>query len=301
MKTRGIFIISLFFLGGLIMGFDYQKFSWSILISILLIFLSLVGILFYIPKWRRKGVVFFLVFLSGFFYYCWFNAHNVSQLPVGQVSFKGIVEDNPKFDGDTIRILLLVTGINHNPITHEDVVVQIYVKSEEELKKGRKILQSGRELSGVMELKVPDSPTNPGEFNYQEYLYWKKIHRQGTIKDFSSLSLKKEMQWNLFSFLNHTQSYLSQKIDQLYNQETGGLIKGFLLGNNRELDPDVSLLFSHLGLSHILAISGQHITWLMVGLFAFFRAVGMYKERAYVLIMLILPLSFYDRGKPFCT
>lgn len=296
MHSRGLFIISLFFLGGLIMGSEIRKYSWGIFLPIVFVLISFIGLLFYFSKWRRIGWIWLLVFFSSFFYYCWFDAQNKSQLPVGQVSFIGIVKGAPNFDGDVIRLTVEVTSVNHDFISPENIAVHIYLKNEEELKKGREIIKSGRELLGTMELKIPDPPSNPGQFNYQNYLYWKKIHRQGTILSFSTLSYKKEMQWNVFSFLDNLQSHLSQKMDQLYNQQTSGLLKGFLLGNSRELDEDISLIFSHLGLSHILAISGQHITWLMAGLFLFFRLIGVYKERAQVMVMFILPLYVFMTG-----
>lgn len=296
MRNRRLFVISLFFLGGLIMGSDCQRFSLMDLMPILFILFSYAGFLFYFPGWRKKGVIGVLIFLSSFFYYCWFDARNVSQLPLGEVPFTGMVKGNPKIDGDTIRLTLSVTNVNNQSVSQEDIVLLIYVKSKEEQMQGKEIVQSGRKISGIMVLSMPEPPSNPGEFNYQEYLYWKKIHRQGIIKDFSSLSYKTEIPWNLFFLLDKIQVNLSQTIDQLYDAETGGLLKGFLLGNTRELDPEISMLFSHLGLSHILAISGQHITWLMVGLFMFFRSVGVYKERGYILVMLILPLYVFMTG-----
>lgn len=289
MKSQGLVIIAFIFLVGLLAGSFFQLTHWPFIV---LIFLFSIAILFlFFPGWKGKGLIFLLLCLAGYFYYGWFDHHNKSQLPEGQVSFQGVVKNTPQFKGDMIRLSVKITEVNKKSVSGgEDILLLIFVKSKEELMKGKGILQSGREIRGTMNLKVPDPPTNPGEFNYPQYLYWKKIHRIGIINNFSNVTFKKEIQWNLFHGLSYVQGFLSQRIDQLYPPESGGLIKSFLLGNTRDLDPEISLVYSHLGLTHILAISGQHIAWVMAGLFLFFRIIGMCKERAIIIIMIILPL-----------
>ena len=83
---------------------------------------------------------------------------------------------------------------------------------------------------------------------------------------------------------------LNDRIHLLYGGETVGVISGFILGVTDDSDPSVSLLFTNLGLSHILAISGQHISLLAFGLLFLMRSLNITRERAYEMTMFLIPL-----------
>ena len=60
----------------------------------------------------------------------------------------------------TIRL----TQVNQSAIPKEDVAVQLFLAKAEEVDQGKRILVYNRELSGSMELTVPEEARNPGSF-----------------------------------------------------------------------------------------------------------------------------------------
>lgn len=290
MKGRGLFWYSLIYLGGLIFS-TFSKFTsiYSIL-PLLLSAIAPIGLYFLFPMWRRRILFAFLIFLFGYLYYGWVDSRNISQLPVGKVSFQGIIKNPPVFDGDLVRFTLGVTSVNNKTVPQENVVVSLYLNQIEDLQKAKDSLKYNQKCSGTMELQPLEEPTNPGSFDYKAYLYWKKIHRLGIVDNLSALSMNKSRAWSIQGLLYDFRGKLEERALQLYDKETAGLITGFVLGSTDELDPEVSLLFSHLGLTHILAISGQHITLLVMGLLALFRFFRVTREKAYIYTMFILPL-----------
>ena len=62
---------------------------------------------------------------------------------------------------------------------------------------------------------------------------------------------------DIFSRLN---SFLSMQYENNLNEETSALFSSLLLGNDHLLDQGVRRDFSRIGISHVLALSGLHIT-----------------------------------------
>lgn len=54
---------------------------------------------------------------------------------------------------------------------------------------------------------------------------------------------------------------------KICNLENGGIIQGILLGNKNDINDDIKSLYQMNGISHILAISGLHIS--LIGLFVY--------------------------------
>ena len=106
-----------------------------------------------------------------------------------------------------------------------------------------------------------EKATNYGQFDeYNYYIkqlgYHYKMYGESIeskIKINSSVYLLKRS-LNAFSLM------LQNKIDMLYKKDISGIIKAMLLGEKSMLDDEIKGLYSEAGISHILAISGLHIT-----------------------------------------
>ncbi len=52
-------------------------------------------------------------------------------------------------------------------------------------------------------------------------------------------------------------------VDRLYDSESRGLVKGFLINEKEDIRPETQIAFKRSGTSHLLAVSGLHITLLL--------------------------------------
>lgn len=109
---------------------------------------------------------------------------------------------------------------------------------------------------------------NPGQFDAYKY-----YTGRGIYADISALKLTveddtKEKGAHLLFVLKQR---LRESIMSLYPVEKAGVLTAMLLGDKDLLPEEIETLYRQNGISHILAISGLHISMLCMGLFGFLR------------------------------
>lgn len=106
--------------------------------------------------------------------------------------------------------------------------------------------------------------TNPGQFN--ELLYYKSLHID--YKLFSKQITILDDTHSYYSDLLHSiRSHIKNIYQKFLSEEDAGIMGAMLLGEKSDLPKDVKELYQKNGISHILAISGLHIS--MIGLFLY--------------------------------
>lgn len=107
-------------------------------------------------------------------------------------------------------------------------------------------------------------PRNYGEFDEQAYYRIQKI----SFALDNAIILEQSEKYDYYKeWLYSLKSFLGQQLDKSLQKEDASVLKAILLGMKRELDPSYKDIFQKSGISHILAISGLHISILGMGLF----------------------------------
>lgn len=91
------------------------------------------------------------------------------------------------------------------------------------------------------------------------------------------------------ALLNFKQ-YLKSLIDANLPEPEAGLADALLLGYRRTVDREDLNVFARVGLSHMIAISGSHITILSAMIINFFLALGFSRRRSLLIIFVFLGL-----------
>ena len=106
--------------------------------------------------------------------------------------------------------------------------------------------------------------TNPGQFN--ELLYYKSLHID--YKLFSKkISVLCDTRSYYYDLLHSIRSHIKNIYQKFLSEEDAGIMSAMLLGEKSELPKEAKELYQKNGISHILAISGLHIS--MIGLFLY--------------------------------
>lgn len=128
---------------------------------------------------------------------------------------------------------------------------------------------------------------NPGEFDYQKFLYSKGI--TGIINSYDSASvviLKSD-----FSFLKdlvfQSRKSIDKLIHQLHNNQTGGLLRGLLLADRTEIDYETKQNFINSGVIHILAVSGLHVGYILLFFIVVFGRFNIYLRSVFTIVGLL--------------
>ena len=135
---------------------------------------------------------------------------------------------------------------------------------------GEKVLIKGH-------LKLPEPNTVFNLFNYQKYLLSEKIHYIMTA-DTIKVIAKPQFIYTIKNMLiNHIAQYKTQEY-----------LNAFILGNNKEIDEDIIESYQTNGISHLLAISGMHITLLSSIILFILNRFSKHKKINYLVVIIIL-------------
>lgn len=110
------------------------------------------------------------------------------------------------------------------------------------------------------EFKQPEEARNYKGYNYKQYLKTKKII--GTVE----LEKVKILKSSNGSFIHNIQKYIRDTINGTLTDEEGNLLLAILLGDKDKLSEDIQESFKTSNLSHMLAVSGAHVSYIILEL-----------------------------------
>ena len=137
---------------------------------------------------------------------------------------------------------------------YKNTYLYLNVKKNIELKYGDEIEVQGTYIE-------PQIKRNYKGFNYKNYLKTKKVY--GTVKAEKIKKIKEAEKWKIDIILNDISIQIKEKIKQCYNKELQGIVLGVLLGDTSDIEDDVKDQFSKSNISHVLAVSGMHVSYII--------------------------------------
>ena len=167
-------------------------------------------------------------------------------------------ESNYSLDDSTLIGRVLDYQFNGNKLTmkiksKEKVIVNYYIKTLDEKDNLKSLIHLGDTITFSGSFKGISNNTIPNTFNYKEYLYKEKIYYTFLATSLNITNTNK----NIFYSLKDT------LIKRIYNMENSDYLLTFILGDKYLLNGDEYSNFQNNGISHLLAISGMHITVLI--------------------------------------
>lgn len=175
-----------------------------------------------------------------------------------------------------------VDGVPHvDDIRNEEIRrLYLYTDFEADVTSARLGLQIA--ASGTCEL--PERDRNPGGFDYRLYCFSKGvcgIFYADTIAPAVEGSIIPEVEnraetlyWRIREGIRQIGLRLERQLEQITEEEDRGILKAILLGQKTDLGDDVYELYRRNGISHVLAISGLHVSVIGMGLWKCLRKLG---------------------------
>lgn len=175
--------------------------------------------------------------------------------------------------------------------SHDNTVQVVYFNGEHDTASATGLLHTLKygatcEVKGVIE--VPDQSTNPGQFNYRQYLTTKGIHYQLVVNQIFDMKCSGSgYMHRVYKLRDNLITYVVKKLPE----NTSAWLSAIVFGDDSLLPKDTIELFQRWSLSHLLAISGLHVGLVLALLyFTLVRLFGLTKENAQWSILLFLPL-----------
>lgn len=113
--------------------------------------------------------------------------------------------------------------------------------------------------------------TNPGEFDYALYLKGEGISSEQELEEYYNGYSGSDP---IRSGISSLKSRLEACIDRYMTPKDAGIYKAILLGDKADMDEGIKELYQASGISHIIAVSGLHISLVGMSVFKLFKALG---------------------------
>ena len=140
------------------------------------------------------------------------------------------------------------------------------------------------EITGTF--KEPETQRNYKGFNYKSYLKTVKVY--GSI-DTTCIKVIKKDNVNVISLMsNKLFIYSKHKIENLFSKDSGNILIGIIFGDTTGIAEDIKESFKISNISHILAVSGMHISYIIIGLTYIFRCLGKRTSKIFISIFLVV-------------
>ena len=144
---------------------------------------------------------------------------------------------------------------NRYKIKYKEQYLYISVDKKVQLQYGDKVHIKG-------EFQEPAQARNYKGFDYKQYLKTLKIY--GTIKVSSIKVLDDNCANKILQLSNSIFLKIKSNIEKTYNKNISGIILGIMLGDTEQIDENIKEDFLTSNLSHVLAVSGMHISYIII-------------------------------------
>ena len=196
---------------------------------------------------------------------------------------------------------IIVTVINNNKETEYKNTYKVRIEDFKgfgdlnlilRISKSRKInLNYGDKIKINGEYIIPEGARNYGGFNYKEYLKTQKVYG---IFEADKVEI---LEHNNLSFIELFSNKVKLKIIENFNnilpEETSPLFLGILIGYDDNLSEDIEESFRKSSLTHLLAVSGAHIAYIIVGVSFLLKKLKIPKRITQIITILFLILFMY--------
>ncbi len=172
-----------------------------------------------------------------------------------------LVEENDSYTRITLKKSQLSLGNNN----YTNLKLLVYTEEGKKYIIGNKVYITGTLIKFT-------KASNPGQFN--EYLYYQS--KNYDYKFYADSAVISGVKTNSYYQTLYTiRKQLTDTYYKLLPEKNAGVLTAMMLGDTSYLEEDIKELYRENGISHILAISGLHISLLGLTLYKIFRKIHM--------------------------
>lgn len=166
----------------------------------------------------------------------------------------------------------------NNNLKYENTKIIIYTDKND-------VYQYGDIIQVEGQFNYAETARNYKGFNYRRYLWQNNIYGILEVENGIKISSKNSVE----NLLNNIKSKLENNISLcISKEEYSNFLKGILLGNTNEISEEIKSNFRDASLSHILAISGMHISYIIILITYLLNFINSRKLRNIISVIFIL-------------
>lgn len=212
-----------------------------------------------------------------------------------EVAIRGYIASEPDLKDSKVSYIVEAAGIRQGygdefkPIRGK-ILLTTLVNAEDT------ILDYGRELIFEGQLTQPQGVRNPGGFNYRRYLAQKGVGASIFAYPYTIETWDRKSRFSLIRAGMNIRDRIVHVIDNSLPHQQAGLLNGMLIGYREGLSDEVQEAFSNAGLTHIMAVSGANVAFLILPLSFLLKLLGIGKKLSKLVIIAFLILFVFVTG-----
>lgn len=238
---------------------------------------------------NKKLILILITFTISFTYICVLEKSfktkykNIKE----KIKVEAIVISNVKEKEYKDEYIIKVKTINSNK-KYDGTNLKLSIKSNKnKLEYGDKIIFTG-------EFEEPEVQRNYGGFDYKQYLKTQKIY--GLVTTNKIEKIEKGKYNKLLILINKINQKIVDNSNKILEKEEASLLTGILIGNKDNLSKDIQESFRNSNLSHMLAVSGAHVTYVILGITFILKKSKTNKRISKIITIFLLILFIYLTG-----
>ena len=193
---------------------------------------------------------------------------------------------SPYCDGQEYPFNATVTDVQYSNESVGFYIVKIDSVNDSRISAKAEIIVHGKELGigDVVNAKGTFYPTESSSIGFDEktYLLSQEIQTEIECSDCTYIETKPMYIKNM---LMRSNEFLESRFQLSKSKETSKMLSALVLGNKSELDSSTQRDFRRIGLSHVLALSGMHISIIVSILGLGLKAVRLPRTARYLIII----------------
>jgi competence protein ComEC len=255
--------------------------------SFLLFFFLAVIYIIVLLKYKRFSNIQLLFLVSIFLLFLFTSQlvaiYNKTKASAASTRFSLEYMDDPIIDGDQLQIK--AKDLNN----HEKYLMRYKIQSEQEknLLKTSDFYGLKCLITGLLE--KPKRAKNENAFNYRDYLernsiFWLLESKNMPLKTCTSKKLTP------FTLIKQFRFKGIHYIETHFPPEVAAISNALIYGDKSIMPPELLTEYQKIGISHLLAISGLHVSLLVGMIFFIGIRIGATRERMTTFLLVFLPV-----------
>lgn len=206
---------------------------------------------------------------------------------IEEADYRAIIMGEATEKQYSLRYKIKIESINGNTKKYKNTYLYLNTKTAD-LKVGDKIQFKGS-------FKEPEIRRNYGGFNYKEYL--KSIGIYGSVNANYVKAIGNGEISKIRLFAGKVSSYIKTVINKnIEDENSKNLLLGILLGKDDNLEESIKENFQDSSLSHLLAVSGMHVSYVIFGISIILSKLKLPKKITKIISILFLIFFIFLTG-----
>jgi competence protein ComEC len=203
------------------------------------------------------------------------------------LSFQGVITSQPMTDGNQITFRLRTA--------HDETVQMTIIADSKTVLAERAQLCRGQHLQGKGRWQLPMESGNVGLFDYRAWLNRQHVFWVVRVES-GQFRVLKNRDNSFMSYGDQMRNKMVERLEGAYSDRFAGFLSGMLLGAREKVASADAESFSAIGLGHLLAISGLHVTVIVASWLWLMRKFKMMRVIRYGLTYVLLGLFVIVTG-----